>query len=116
MVPEIYIQIIGFVGNAVLVLSSLPQIKKMIERKSVEDISIWMWIILLISNALLLLYAALRTDIVFTILFTILTVENLIALYLIVKYRKKEELPQISAREKAIKEDNDDKADNITNS
>jgi len=79
-------QIIGIVGNALLVVAYIPQIVKIIKTKKAEDLSIWMWIAYFVGDTLLLIYAITTNDTIFTMLFSFFTVGNFALLGLTYKY------------------------------
>jgi uncharacterized protein with PQ loop repeat len=80
------INAIGFVGNGLLVVSYLFQIRKIIVTKKAEDLSLLMWICYLIGDACLLTYALFKNDAIVASLFTVMSVGNLIILGLSFKY------------------------------
>lgn len=77
---------IGVLGNALLALAYLPQIRKTIVSKSAEDLSLSMWVLYVLGDICLLGYSIMTGDAIFTALFTLFTVENAVVLYLAVKY------------------------------
>jgi len=79
---------IGILGNILVLISYLPQIHKIIKTKKSEDLSLGMWGLYLIGDGLLMIYAIATGDTIFTALFTIFTIENLVVLYLALKYAK----------------------------
>lgn len=79
---------LGVMGNILVVVSYLPQIRKTIVTKSAEDISLGMWALVLLGDICLLVYSIATEDSIFTALFTLFTVENLVIFYLAVKYGK----------------------------
>lgn len=85
-------QYLGILGNILLVVSYLPQIKKTIETQKSEDISTLMWFIILAGDLLMLIYAILQKDTIFVMLFTVFVVENLVMLYLTIKFKPKKEI------------------------
>jgi MtN3 and saliva related transmembrane protein len=50
-------QILGWIATIMLTTYAIPQIVKIFKRKSVEDISIWMWWLYLIGHLVALVYA-----------------------------------------------------------
>ncbi len=92
-------QILGIIGNVILVASYLPQIKKIIVTKQAEDLSILMWFFIVLGDACLMVYSILTNDSIFTALFTLFTVENGILLFLTYKYGKFQ-LPFLKAKAK----------------
>lgn len=79
---------IGVLGNVLLALAYLPQIRKTIVSKSAEDLSLSMWVLYVLGDICLLAYSMMTGDAIFTALFTLFTVENAVVLYLAVKYGK----------------------------
>ena len=60
-------EIIGWIGTALVIIAYFPQIHHLWAEKCAWGISVATWIIWLISSALLLIYALLREDILFCI-------------------------------------------------
>ena len=56
------LQIIGFLGGGLIVISLLPQLYTIIYNKSSKDISISMYLLLLIAQCLWFLYGLLKHD------------------------------------------------------
>ena len=79
---------LGMLGNLLLVGSYLPQIYKLIKTKSAEDLSLSMWVIYVLGDVCLLAYSIGTGDLIFTALFALFSLENLIVLYLTYLYRK----------------------------
>ncbi len=79
---------VGVLGNILVVVSYLPQIRKIIVTKKSDDLSLGMWGLYVLGDILLLVYAAATGDTIFTALFTLFTIENLVVLYLAFKYAK----------------------------
>lgn len=79
---------LGVVGNILVVVSYLPQIRKIIVTKSAEDLSLGMWGLYVLGDLCLLIYSISTGDSIFTALFTLFTVENLVVFYLALKYGK----------------------------
>lgn len=77
---------IGIIGNALLALSYIPQILKILRTKKAEDLSLLMWLAYLIGDILLTIYAWYTGDIIFTILFILFTIGNFTILALSVRY------------------------------
>lgn len=80
--------ILGVTGNLLVVISYLPQIKKLLITKRAEDLSLSMWVMYTLGDILLLIYSISTGDVIFTALFTLFTVENVVVLYLAIKYSK----------------------------
>lgn len=79
---------LGLLGNILLVGSYLPQIYKLIKTKSAEDLSLSMWVIYVLGDICLLAYSIGTGDLIFTALFALFSLENLIVLYLTYLYSK----------------------------
>jgi MtN3 and saliva related transmembrane protein len=79
---------IGIVGNVLVLVSYLPQIRKIIVTKSAEDLSLGMWWMYTLGDLLLMIYSIALGDAIFTALFTVFSVENIVVLYLAIKYGK----------------------------
>jgi uncharacterized protein with PQ loop repeat len=82
------LQIIGIVGNILMVLGYFPQIFKTIKTHEAEDISLISWLSYLLGDLCLLIYAILTNDGVFVSLFTLFTVGNFTIVALTIKYGK----------------------------
>ncbi len=82
-------EIIGIIGNVLLVISYIPQIIKLIKTKRGEDLSLLMWISYLAGDLLLAIYAWYTRDYIFFSLFVLFTIFNLIVLGLTLKYSGK---------------------------
>ncbi|MDZ4793268.1 MAG: SemiSWEET transporter [Bacteroidota bacterium] len=82
------IQLTGLTAGSITALSTLPQLLKIIKEKKVEDISIWMLIILITGLGFWTLYGFLKHDIpiLITNLFSLLV--NFILVGLRIKYKK----------------------------
>ena len=85
-------QYIGILGNILLVIATLPQIKKTIITKKSEDISAFMWFVILAGDTLMLIHAILINDTIFAVLFTTVGIQTLVMLYLTFKYKEKKEI------------------------
>ena len=57
-----YIDIIGIIAGILLIISFIPQLIKIIISKNSKDISIFMFLILLISELLWVVYGILKCD------------------------------------------------------
>jgi len=55
--------IVGFIAGVLIVVSCLPQIVKIFKTKSVKDVSIYMYILLFVAQALWACYGFLSNDI-----------------------------------------------------
>lgn len=60
-------EIIGWVGTTLVIVAYFPQIQHLIAEKCAWGISLWTWAIWLVSSALLLGYAVMRSDILFVV-------------------------------------------------
>jgi len=87
LTPQIT-EIVGIIGNILLVVAYIPQIAKILKTKKAEDISIWMWINYFLGDVLLLIYSIGTGDTIFTMLFSFFTVGNFALLALTYKYGK----------------------------
>ena len=82
------LEILGIIGNALMVLGYFPQIKKIIVTRKAEDISLLTWIGYLTGDLCLLAYALFTSDWVFVSLFSLFTVGNVTLIALTIKYGK----------------------------
>jgi MtN3 and saliva related transmembrane protein len=82
------IQVTGIIAGSITALSTLPQLIKIIKEKKVEDISIWMLIVLITGLGFWTLYGFLKHDIAILVtnLFSLLV--NFILVGLRIKYKK----------------------------
>jgi len=62
MIQFTYIDIIGLIAGILLIISLIPQLIQIIISKSSKDVSIFMFIILLVSEILWLIYGVFKTD------------------------------------------------------
>jgi MtN3 and saliva related transmembrane protein len=62
MIQFTYIDIIGLIAGILLIISLIPQLIQIITSKSSKDVSIFMFIILLVSEILWLIYGVFKTD------------------------------------------------------
>jgi MtN3 and saliva related transmembrane protein len=62
MNSEIQLQIIGFTGGGLIVISLIPQLITIIQNKSSKNISIPMYFLLLLAQILWILYGVLKND------------------------------------------------------
>jgi len=67
MSDELATTIIGFIGCILIIISSLPQLYKIIRSKSAKDVSIITYIILFIAQSLWTSYGVLKNDLQITI-------------------------------------------------
>jgi lipid-A-disaccharide synthase-like uncharacterized protein len=61
------VEFIGWAGTALVIAAYFPQIQHLIAEKCAWGISLWTWAIWLVSSALLLGYAVMRSDILFVV-------------------------------------------------
>lgn len=57
-----YIDIIGIVAGILIIVSFIPQLVTIIRNKSARDVSIIMYIVLLVSQVLWIVYGVLKSD------------------------------------------------------
>ena len=60
-------EMIGWLGTALVIVAYFPQIRHLYVEKCAWGISISTWVIWLIAGLLLLTYAWLRSDVLFTV-------------------------------------------------
>ena len=83
------IEIIGWFSSFVLLLTLVRQVKKQWEEKNSEGVSKWLFIGQLIASVGFTTYSYLVGNWVFTVTNGLLTVNNIIGIYLYFRYRKK---------------------------
>lgn len=93
------LELLGVIGNVLMVLGYFPQIRKILVTRKAEDISLLTWIGYLTGDLCLLTYAILTNDGVFVSLFTLFTVGNVTLILLTIKYGKVR-LPLLKAANK----------------
>lgn len=76
---------IGYIGTGLVIVAYAPQIAHLWRFRCAWGISLWSWVIWLIASLLLLLYAAIKNDVIFTI---VQVLNMLSILTTIVLYRK----------------------------
>lgn len=57
-----YIDIIGVIAGLLIIISFIPQLVTIIKNKSAKDISVLMYIILLVAQILWMVYGILKND------------------------------------------------------
>lgn len=82
------LEILGIIGNALMVFGYFPQIRKIIVTRKAEDISLLTWIGYLTGDLCLLVYSLCTSDWVFVSLFSMFTVGNITLITLTIKYGK----------------------------
>jgi len=83
------IEIIGWVSSFVLLLTLIRQVKKQWEDKTSEGLSKWLFIGQLVASVGLTIYSYLVSNWVFTITNGLLTINNIIGIYLYFRFLKK---------------------------
>jgi len=84
------IEIIGWISSFVLLLTLIRQVKKQWEEKNSEGVSKWLFIGQLVASSGFLIYSYLVNNWVFTVTNALLTVNNIIGIYLYFRYLKEE--------------------------
>lgn len=85
---ELILQIIVYSAGAVVMLSTIPQIYKIVKTKQAKGISVTSYILLSISQALWLIYGILKADNKLIITNSILLLLIIIILLLVIYYEK----------------------------
>jgi MtN3 and saliva related transmembrane protein len=83
------IEIIGWVSSFVLLLTLIRQVKKQWEDKTSEGLSKWLFIGQLVASVGFTVYSYLVSNWVFTVTNGLLTVNNIVGIYLYFRYLKK---------------------------
>ena len=83
------IEVIGWVSSFVLLLTLIRQVKKQWEDKTSEGLSKWLFIGQLVASVGLRSIAILSANWVFTVTNGLLTINNIIGIYLYFRYLKK---------------------------
>lgn len=83
------IEIIGWFSSFVLLLTLIRQVRKQWEEKNSEGVSKWLFIGQLIASTGFTAYSYLVNNWVFTVTNGLLTINNIIGIYLYFHYRKK---------------------------
>ena len=83
------IEIIGWVSSFVLLLTLIKQVKKQWEDKTSEGLSKWLFIGQLIASVGFTTYSYLVSNWVFTVTNGLLTINNVVGIYLYFRYLKK---------------------------
>jgi MtN3 and saliva related transmembrane protein len=82
------IEIIGWVSSFVLLLTLIRQVKKQWEDKTSEGLSKWLFIGQLIASVGFTVYSYLVSNWVFTVTNGLLTINNIIGIYLYFRFLK----------------------------
>ena len=88
MIKFTYIDIIGIIAGILLIISLIPQLIKIISSKSSKDISIFMFIILLVSEILWIVYGVLKIDLQLIITNCITSIITLLIIICSLYYKK----------------------------
>jgi MtN3 and saliva related transmembrane protein len=83
------IEVIGWVSSFVLLLTLIRQVKKQWEDKTSEGLSKWLFIGQLAASVGFTIYSYLVSNWVFTVTNGLLTINNIIGIYLYFRYLKK---------------------------
>jgi uncharacterized protein with PQ loop repeat len=83
------IEIIGWASSFVLLLTLVRQVKKQWEEKNSEGVSKWLFIGQLVASTGFVVYSYLVSSWVFTITNLLLTINNIIGIFLYFRYLKK---------------------------
>jgi len=83
------IEIIGWVSSFVLLLTLIRQVKKQWEDKTSEGLSKWLFIGQLVASVGFTVYSYLVSNWVFTVTNGLLTINNIIGIYLYFRFLKK---------------------------
>ena len=84
------IEAIGWISSFVLLMTLIRKVKKQWEEKNSEGVSKWLFIGQLVASTGFVVYSYLVSNWVFTITNSLLTINNIIGIYLYFRYRKKE--------------------------
>ena len=83
------IEVIGWVSSCVLLLTLIRQVKKQWEDKTSEGLSKWLFIGQLVASVGFTVYSYLVSNWVFTVTNGLLTINNIIGIYLYFRFLKK---------------------------
>ena len=83
------IEIIGWVSSFVLLLTLIRQVKKQWEDKTSEGLSKWLFIGQLVASVGFTVYSYFVSNWVFTVTNGLLTINNIIGIYLYFRFLKK---------------------------
>ena len=83
------IEAIGWISSLVLLLTLIRQVKKQWEEKNSEGVSKWLFIGQLAASTGFLVYSYLVSNWVFTVTNALLTINNIIGIYLYFRYARK---------------------------
>jgi MtN3 and saliva related transmembrane protein len=82
------IEIIGWISSFILLLTLIRQVKKQWEEKNSEGVSKWLFIGQLVASSGFTVYSFLVSNWVFTFTNLLLTINNIIGIYIYFRYRK----------------------------
>ena len=82
------IEIIGWISSIILLLTLIRQVKKQWEEKNSQGVSKWLFIGQLAASVGFVVYSYLVSNWVFIVTNALLTINNLIGIYLYFRYRK----------------------------
>jgi MtN3 and saliva related transmembrane protein len=82
------IEIIGWISSFILLLTLIRQVKKQWEEKNSEGVSKWLFIGQLVASSGFTVYSYLVSNWVFTFTNLLLTINNIIGIYIYFRYRK----------------------------
>lgn len=83
------IEVIGWVSSCVLLLTLIRQVKKQWEDKTSEGLSKWLFIGQLVASVGFTVYSYLVSNWIFTVTNGLLTINNIIGIYLYFRFLKK---------------------------
>ena len=83
------IEAIGWISSLVLLLTLIRQVSKQWEEKNSEGVSKWLFIGQLAASTGFLVYSYLVSNWVFTVTNALLTINNIIGIYLYFRYARK---------------------------
>jgi len=83
------IEVIGWVSSFVLLLTLIRQVKKQWEDKTSEGLSKWLFIGQLVASVGFTVYSYFVSNWVFTVTNGLLTINNIIGIYLYFRFLKK---------------------------
>jgi MtN3 and saliva related transmembrane protein len=82
-------EIIGLIGMVLIVAAIYPQVFRLYRRKSSEDISVFLLVIMLTGSCFLITYAFIINSLTYKLLEIFFAAHLFITLILVIKYRKK---------------------------
>ena len=80
------IQIVGWASSCILLLTLVAQVRKQWKAKTSKGVSKWLFVRQLIAGVGFVVYSYLVGNWVFTITYGLLTINNLVGIYLYYKY------------------------------